>query len=85
MKSSRNKESIQVISWLLEDKSIDKPKLKLAGDFTIADIIHITGCAKDNAYSRRYHGEYFMGRRRLVRREVFLYRRSQGLNICKED
>ena len=52
------------------------------GDFTIADIQKILGIGASAAYKATYHGEYRHNGRRLVRREVFLYRRKQGLDVC---
>lgn len=51
-------------------------------DYTIADIKKIIGCGNGKAYSTRYHGEYYHNGRRMVRREVFDYRRKQGLDVC---
>jgi len=53
------------------------------GDYTIAEIARITGCGKNKAYENTYYGEYRNGITRLIRKEIFDYRRAQGLNICK--
>lgn len=52
------------------------------GDLTIAQVQHILGCGRSAAYDNRYHGEYRHNGRRMVRREEFMYRRAQGLDVC---
>lgn len=52
------------------------------GDFSIAQIRNILGIGDGAAYGSQYHGEYRHNGRRLVRREEFLYRRKQGLDVC---
>jgi hypothetical protein len=57
-------------------------------DLTISDVIRITGIAKNRAYAFRYHGEYKIGngqKNRRIRREEFMYRRQNGLNIVVDD
>jgi hypothetical protein len=57
-------------------------------DLTIPDVIRITGIAKNRAYALRYHGEYKIGngqKCRRIRREEFVYRRQNGLNITVDD
>jgi CO/xanthine dehydrogenase FAD-binding subunit len=57
-------------------------------DLTISDVIRITGIAKNRAYVLRYHGEYRIGngqKCRRIRREEFIYRRQNGLNIVVDD
>ena len=52
-------------------------------DLTIADIQRIMGVGNSSAYDvKRYHGEYQLSGRRLIRREVFDYRRKQGLDVA---
>ncbi len=53
-----------------------------SGDFSIAQIKKILGVGNSSAYSATYFGEYRHNGRRLVRREEFLYRRNQGLDVC---
>jgi nitrogen regulatory protein PII len=53
------------------------------GDYTIADVARIIGCGKNKAYNCKHHGEYSTGATRMIRRDVFDYRRAQGLNVCK--
>ncbi len=51
-------------------------------DYTIADIQKIIGCGQSKAYNATYHGEYYHDKRRMVRKEIFDYRRKQGLDVC---
>ena len=57
-------------------------------DLSIADLIRITGLSRNRAYRLRYWGEYRVGTgqkaTRRIRREEFLYRRNNGLNIAVE-
>ncbi|MBN1603101.1 MAG: hypothetical protein JW915_15940 [Chitinispirillaceae bacterium] len=55
------------------------------GDYTIADVARIIGCGKNKAYACKYHGEYSAGATRMIRRDVFEYRRAQGLDVCKRE
>jgi CO/xanthine dehydrogenase FAD-binding subunit len=53
-------------------------------DITVADIIKITGISKNRAYRLKYWGEYRIGsgqKSRRIRREEFVYRRQNGLDI----
>lgn len=53
-------------------------------DLTIADVIRITGISRNRAYTLRFWGEYRVGngqKSRRIRREEFLYRRNNGLDI----
>ena len=57
-------------------------------DLTIADIIRITGISRNSAYGLRYWGEYKIGsgqKARRIRREEFVYRRNNGLDIAVEE
>lgn len=57
-------------------------------DLTIADVIKVTGISRNRAYGLRFHGEYRIGsgqKSRRIRREEFVYRRQNGLNIVVEN
>lgn len=54
-------------------------------DLTISEIIKITGISRAKAYNSRFCGEYTIGKQRRVRRDIFMKRRSEGLNILKKN
>lgn len=57
-------------------------------DLTIADVQRITGISRNRAYSLHFWGEYRIGpgqKSRRVRREEFVYRRNNGLDIAVSD
>lgn len=57
-------------------------------DLTIADVMRITGISANIAYKLRYYGEYKIGsgqKGRRIRREEFVYRRNNGMDIVIGD
>jgi len=78
---------IRLLADKVSDLVIEKIKQTSAvastdGDLSIAQIRNILGIGDGAAYGSQYHGEYRHNGRRLVRREEFLYRRQQGLDVC---
>lgn len=77
------KEMVDIISEELVKKISTSNVLSgQEGDLTIAQVQRILGCGRSAAYDNRYHGEYRHNGRRMVRREEFMYRRAQGLDVC---
>lgn len=72
----------EVVTELMEKLSTSKARMYGGGDLTIAQVQRILGCGRSAAYDNRYHGEYRHNGRRMVQREEFMYRRSQGLDVC---
>ena len=85
-----NPEELDRIATLVAEKveenlMSDGVNLHQDGDLSIAQIQKILGVGNSSAYSVKYHGEYQLNGRRLVRREEFMYRRRQGLDVCITD
>jgi hypothetical protein len=56
--------------------------MKVKADYSIRDIQKITGIGNNKAYTSTFHGEYYVGKKRLIRRDEFDYRRKMGLDVC---
>jgi hypothetical protein len=61
-----------------------KEGLILQRDYEVADIIKMTDCSKTWIANKKLHGQYYIGKKRLFRREEIEYRRKLGLNLAVE-
>jgi len=59
-----------------------REKIPASGDYRIMHISRITGLSYCTCSGLTFHGQYFVGKTRLVRKEVFDYKRKTGQGVA---